>query len=126
MTCWLVKLFLRKYTYLKPTETASLNTLPQSNQIGNVEKDKLPGPEALQSAGKKEGQVIMVNMGATVEAHQWSAQSQSWQKIGEVVGSNKSKATFEGKEYDYVFDIDVGAGPNGNLKLPYNISRKCY
>ena len=66
----------------------------------------------------------MVNMGATVEAHQWSAQSQSWQKIGEVVGSNKTKATFEGKEYDYVFDIDVGAGPNGNLKLPYNVSRK--
>ncbi|CAO0797417.1 unnamed protein product [Mucor circinelloides] len=97
-----------------------------SNQIGNVEKDKLPGPEALQSAGKKEGQVIMVNMGATVEAHQWSAQSQSWQKIGEVVGSNKSKATFEGKEYDYVFDIDVGAGPNGNLKLPYNVSQNPY
>ncbi|KAL9558810.1 hypothetical protein MBANPS3_000710 [Mucor bainieri] len=97
-----------------------------SNQIGDVEKDKLPGPEALQSAGKKEGQVIMVNMGATVEAHQWSAQSQSWQKIGEVVGSNKSKATFEGKEYDYVFDIDVGAGPNGNLKLPYNVSQNPY
>lgn len=68
----------------------------------------------------------MVNMGATIEAHQWSAQSQSWQKIGEVVGSSKSKQTYEGKEYDYVFDIDVGAGPNGNLKLPYNVTENPY
>lgn len=95
-----------------------------SNQLGDVNKDKLPGPEALQQPGKKEGQVIMINMGATVEAHQWSGEG--WQKIGEVVGSNKSKPTFEGKEYDYVFDIDVGAGPNGNLKLPYNVTQNPY
>ena len=95
------------------------------NQIGDLNKDKLPGPEALASPGQKEGQVIMVNMGSTVEAHQWSAQSQSWQKIGEVVGSkDRSKQTFEGKEYDYVFDIDIGAGPGGNLKLPYNVTGK--
>ncbi|KAI8644225.1 WD40-repeat-containing domain protein [Parasitella parasitica] len=97
-----------------------------SNQIGDVKKDKLPGPEALQAAGKQEGQVIMVNMGAAVEAHQWNAQDQSWKKIGEVVGGNESKAVFEGKEYDYVFDIDIGAGPNGNLKLPYNVSENPY
>ncbi|RCI02530.1 hypothetical protein CU098_008691 [Rhizopus stolonifer] len=98
-----------------------------SNQIGDINKDKLPGPEALQAPGNKEGQVIMVNMGATVEAHQWSAQAQSWQKIGEVVGgNNRSKQTYEGKEYDYVFDIDVGAGPNGNLKLPYNVTENPY
>lgn len=90
-----------------------------------MNKDKLPGPEALQTPGKKEGEVIMVNMGATVEAHQWSTQSQSWEKIGEVVGGTKSsKQMYEGKEYDYVFDIDVGAGPGGNLKLPYNVTRK--
>lgn len=95
-----------------------------SNQLGDVEKDKLSGPEALQQPGKKEGQVMMINMGATVEAHQWTGNE--WQKIGEVVGSNKSKQTYEGKEYDYVFDIDVGAGPNGNLKLPYNVTQNPY
>lgn len=78
----------------------------------------------MQAPGKKEGQVIMVNMGSTVEAHQWSAASQSWQKIGEVVGSGKSKQTYEGKEYDYVFDIDIGGGPHGMLKLPYNCTRE--
>lgn len=95
-----------------------------SNQLGDINKEKLAGPEALQQPGKKEGQVIMVNMGATVEAHQWDGNS--WQKIGEVVGSNNTKKTFEGKEYDYVFDIDVGAGPNGNLKLPYNVTQNPY
>ncbi|KAI7899292.1 WD40-repeat-containing domain protein [Cokeromyces recurvatus] len=98
-----------------------------SNQIGDLNKEKLPGPEALNKSGSKEGQVIMVNMGSTVEAHQWSMQSQSWQKIGEVVGSSgSSKQTYEGKEYDYVFDIDVGEGPNGKLKLPYNVTQNPY
>lgn len=94
------------------------------NQIGDVNKEKLPGPEALQRPGQKEGQVIMVNMGSTVEAHQWNSQSQSWQKIGEVVGGvgSGSKTTFEGKEYDYVFDIDIGGGPGAMLKLPYNVT----
>lgn len=97
------------------------------NQIGDVNKNDLPGPEALTKPGTKEGQVIMVNVGANVEAHQWSSQTQSWQKIGEVVGgvgSGSNKQLYEGKEYDYVFDIDVGAGPGGNLKLPYNVTRK--
>ena len=38
----------------------------------------------------------------------------------DAVGSNR-KQLFEGKEYDYVFDVDIqeGAPP---LKLPYNVS----
>lgn len=47
----------------------------------------------------------------------------SWQKVGEVVdaiGSGR-KQLHDGKEYDYVFDVDIqeGAPP---LKLPYNVS----
>lgn len=96
------------------------------NQIGNINKEKLAGPEALRNPGTKEGQVIMINTGTTVEAHQWSTQRQSWQKIGEVVGGvgSGTKKLFEGKEYDYVFDIDIGAGPEGMLKLPYNVTGK--
>ncbi|KAG2221615.1 hypothetical protein INT45_005189, partial [Circinella minor] len=99
-----------------------------SNQIGDVNKEKLKGPEALQEPGKKEGQVIMVNVNGTVEAHQWSSQTQSWQKIGDVVGGvgSGNKQLYEGKEYDYVFDIDIGAGPNTMLKLPYNVSENPY
>lgn len=54
---------------------------------------------------------------------QWDNQHQKWQKIGEVVdavGSSR-KQLFQGKEYDYVFDVDIhdNAPP---LKLPYNAS----
>ncbi len=59
------------------------------------------------------------------------AVDQKWTKIGDVVGQpgkdsgNKfsapggGKVTYEGKEYDYVFDIDVEDGVV--LKLPYNL-----
>ncbi|KAI9496120.1 WD40-repeat-containing domain protein [Zychaea mexicana] len=99
-----------------------------SNQVGDINKDKLEGPEALNKPGKKEGQVIMVNTGGSVEAHQWSSQTQSWQKIGEVVGGvgSGNKQLYEGKEYDYVFDIDIGAGPQAMLKLPYNVTENPY
>lgn len=114
------------------------NTL-HSNQVGDIQKDKLPGPEALQTRGKKDGQVkkkqlrlilfaytvqvIMVRKGENVEAHMWSASTNSWTNVGQVVDSVGSgrKRLYEGKEYDFVFDVDIqeGAPP---LKLPYNAS----
>ena len=57
---------------------------------------------------------------------------QKWTKIGDVVGQpdqsssngfsapGGGRVTFEGKEYDYVFDIDADNGQM--LKLPYNLS----
>jgi len=65
----------------------------------------------------------MVRNGETVEAHVWSNATRAWNNVGTVVdavGSNR-KQMFEGKEYDYVFDVDIqeGAPP---LKLPYNAS----
>lgn len=52
---------------------------------------------------------------------QWDSASRSWQKIGDVVdavGSGR-KQLYEGKEYDYVFDVDIQDGVPP-LKLPYN------
>ncbi|KAI8968864.1 phospholipase A-2-activating protein [Mycotypha africana] len=128
-----VRLYTREAERMAPVQTQKefeellANQAIPSNQMEDINKEKLPGPEALKSPGQKEGQVIMIKTGTSVEAHQWSMQSQSWQKIGEVVGSSKSsKQTYEGQEYDYVFDIDVGAGPNGNLKLPYNVTQNPY
>ncbi|KAJ3342969.1 hypothetical protein HDU83_005865 [Entophlyctis luteolus] len=91
-----------------------------SNQIGDVDKSKLPGPEVLDRPGRP-GQVIMVRIGNIVEAHQFSV-GEGWTKVGEVVDAVSSgrKQLYAGREYDYVFDIDIGAG--ANLKLPYNNS----
>ncbi|KZP01155.1 phospholipase A-2-activating protein [Calocera viscosa TUFC12733] len=98
-----------------------------SQQVGDVKKTDLPGPEALNRPGNKEGQVIMIRQGGTVEAHQWSSASGSWEKVGEVVdavGSSR-KQLFNGKEYDYVFDVDVQEGVPP-LKLPYNVNENPY
>ncbi|SAM07074.1 hypothetical protein [Absidia glauca] len=113
---------------IKELDDQLANQAIPSNQLGDVNKDNLPGSEALLQPGNKEGQVIMVNVNGSVEAHQWDSTSRSWQKIGEVVGGVGSgkKQFYNGKEYDYVFDIDIGGGPNGMLKLPYNINQNPY
>lgn len=71
--------------------------------------------------------MIMVKNDGSVEAHQWSAATQSWTKIGDVVNavSQSQRQTLDGIEYDYVFDVDIqeGAPP---LKLPYNVSQNPY
>ncbi|SPO26787.1 related to DOA1 - involved in ubiquitin-dependent proteolysis [Ustilago trichophora] len=104
----------------------STQTLNQT-QVGDIKKDELPGVEALSQPGSKEGQTKMVKNGDVVEAHQWSAASQQWVKIGEVVGGvgSGSKKLYEGKEYDYVFDVDIADGVPP-LKLPFNLSENPY
>ena len=50
------------------------SSIPQQ-QLGEVNKEKLPGPEFLtQKAGTKEGQVQMIKeLNGSVTAHTWSA-----------------------------------------------------
>lgn len=93
------------------------------SQVGDVKHSDLPGMEALGREGKRDGQVIMIKNNGVVEAYQWSQGASTWQQIGQVVdaiGSGR-KQLYEGKEYDYVFDVDVSEGMPP-LKLPYNVS----
>jgi len=130
-----VRLFTRATERLADQETlkqfdelVASHAIP-STQIGDIKKDDLPGQEALHIPGKKEGQVLMVRNGNIVEAHQWSATTSTWTKVGEVVdavGSGR-KQVYDGLEYDYVFDIDIsGGGPGSMLKLPYNVTDNPY
>ena len=107
-------------------EKVANSAIPQET-LGDINKEKLPGLSALKQKGKKDGQVIMVKNGGSVEAHQWSATTSSWTKIGDVVNavSQSQKQTFEGIEYDYVFDVDIQEG-SPPLKLPYNVSQNPY
>jgi phospholipase A-2-activating protein len=86
----------------------------------NVTKHKL-------IIGRKDGQVIMVKNGASIEAHQWSATTSSWTKVGDVVSavSESQKKILDGVEYDYVFDVDIQEGAP-TLKLPYNVTQNPY
>lgn len=96
------------------------------DQVEGINKESLSGPEGLSVDGKKEGEIKMIRSESNaVIAYQWSAGT--WVKIGEVVGQagSSAKKTFEGKEYDYVFDVDIEDG-KPPLKLPYNVTENPY
>ena len=110
-------------------DSVRASSIPQQ-QLGDINKEKLPGPEFLQQkSGTKEGQVVMIREGnGNITAHQWSTAASQWISVGTVVdtqGSSGRKQDYMGQDYDYVFDVDIqeGAPP---LKLPYNISQNPY
>ncbi|KAL8652450.1 MAG: hypothetical protein Q9210_002677 [Variospora velana] len=110
-------------------DSVKSSSIPKQ-QVGDVQKEKLPGPEFLQQkSGTKEGQVVMIKEDdGSVGAYQWSQGAQSWMSVGTVVdavGSSGKKTDYLGKDYDYVFDVDIeDAKPP--LKLPYNLSQNPY
>ncbi|RMY45821.1 hypothetical protein D0865_09675 [Hortaea werneckii] len=108
--------------YAIPAETAS--------QGQPFQKENLPGPDALQTrTGERDGQQLFIRENSgDVTAHLWSASTNQWNLIGTVVageGSGASKKEYNGKEYDYVFDIDIEDG-KPPLKLPYNLSESAW
>ena len=110
-------------------ESVKASAIPQQ-AVSIPNKEKLPGPEFLQQkSGTKEGQVVMIQeVDGSVSAHQWSQGSQTWMNVGTVVdavGSSGKKTSFAGKDYDYVFDVDIEDG-KPPLKLPYNLSQNPY
>ncbi|KAF2454059.1 PUL domain-containing protein [Lineolata rhizophorae] len=105
------------------------SSIPQQ-QVGNINKEKLPGPEFIhQKSGTKEGQVQMIREpNGNIAAYQWSMTGQQWINVGTVVdaaGSSGKKITYNGQDYDYVFDVDIEDG-KPPLKLPYNLSQNPY
>ncbi|KAL8874564.1 MAG: hypothetical protein Q9174_000091 [Haloplaca sp. 1 TL-2023] len=110
-------------------ESVQSSSIPKQ-QVGDVQKEKLPGPEFLQQkSGTKEGQIIMIREdNGSVGAYQWSQGAQSWMSVGTVVdavGSSGKKTDYLGKDYDFVFDVDIEDG-KPPLKLPYNLSQNPY
>lgn len=105
------------------------SAIPQQT-VGDINKEKLPGPEFLtQRSGTKEGQVQMIlESNGNVSAYQWSAAASQWVNVGTVVdsaGSGGRKISHNGKEYDYVFDVDIEDG-KPPLKLAYNLNQNHY
>ena len=110
-------------------DSVQSSSIPQQ-QVGAVNKEKLPGPDFLkQKSGTKEGQVQMIQESdGSVSAHQWSQAAHAWTNVGTVVdavGSSGKKTSYAGKDYDYVFDVDIEDG-KPPLKLPYNLAQNPY
>ncbi|KAJ7578487.1 phospholipase A-2-activating protein [Mycena floridula] len=106
-------------------EQVASQTLPKE-QVGDLKKNNLPGPDALNNPGSKNGeQKMILDSDGQVWLYTWDGTS--WQKVGTVVdavGSSR-KQLYEGKEYDYVFDVDIQDGVPP-LKLPFNVTENPY
>lgn len=79
---------------------------------------------------KFKSKTFQVREGEKVSVHSWNMAENKWEKIGDVVGAaggekNSGKSLYMGKEYDYVFDIEIDE-PKSTLKLPYNIGDSPY
>lgn len=84
----------------------------------------LPGPEALLSNGTRDGQTKMVrHADGSVKCYSWELGK--WNLVGDVTGATggtqatSGKKMHEGKEYDYVFNVDI-SDTEPPIKLPYN------
>ncbi|KAJ7137827.1 WD40-repeat-containing domain protein [Mycena epipterygia] len=95
----------------------------QSLSSHDVEQVKVEPMEALNTPGRKVGQTMLVLNGDVTEVYHWDGSI--WQRIGERAegpsADEKTKTFFEGKEYDYVWNVAIEDGEPA-LKLPYNVS----
>ncbi|KAG8623992.1 hypothetical protein KVT40_008968 [Elsinoe batatas] len=113
-------------------DSIKASTIPQqtTGDGQQINKEALPGPDFLTSkSGTKEGQVQMIRQDdGSVTAHTWSSAAQQWINVGTVVDSTASsgrKVTYNGQDYDYVFDVDIEDG-KPPLKLPLNTNQNPY
>ncbi|EPS37886.1 hypothetical protein H072_8514 [Dactylellina haptotyla CBS 200.50] len=108
---------------LKAYSEAVANTTI-AEETTSIDKESLPGMSALGRPGKYDGEKIHINNNGNVEAYQWSAGETTWEQVGVVAAAASSgrKVQYEGKDYDYVFDVDFEEG-KPPLKLPYNASQ---
>ncbi|XP_053485199.1 phospholipase A-2-activating protein [Ictalurus furcatus] len=98
---------------------------PKTGDLGDIKIEELPGKEHLNEPGNRDGQTRLIKEGGNVEAYQWSMSDSRWMKIGDVVGGSSKQSSksimYEGKEYDFVFSIDINEGAP-SMKLPYNVT----
>jgi phospholipase A-2-activating protein len=108
--------------------------LKADSALSQIDRNDLPGIEALRLPGRMEGQPLMINNNNEIEVYQWDSSASRWLKIGVAVGSSdaasggsgRQKVTYLGKEYDYVFDIELDDTGSQKLKLPYNLTENPY
>ncbi|KPI40084.1 Ubiquitin homeostasis protein lub1 [Cyphellophora attinorum] len=105
------------------------SAVPKQAMNNDLNMQDMPGPDFLtQKSGTKEGQnQIIKEDDGSATLYQWSMSQQTWIKIGTVVDSagSSDKKEYNGRQYDYVFDIDIEDG-KPPLKLPYNVTQNPY
>jgi phospholipase A-2-activating protein len=111
-------------------DSVAASSVPKQQAADGVDTQNLPGPDFLTSkSGTKEGQTAMIKeANGSIGIYQWSLSASEWVSVGTMVdsvGSSGKKVAYGGKEWDYVFDVDIAEGAPP-LKLPYNLSQNPY
>ncbi|CAG9808101.1 unnamed protein product [Chironomus riparius] len=98
--------------------SVSTRKLEQSKELGGVKVNDLPGPESLLKEGTEGQTKIVRHSNGKIMCYEWK--NGKWEVIGDVVGApEQSKTLYEGKEYDFVFNVDIEDG-QPPIKLPFN------
>ena len=96
--------------YAEAKEREEYDEVIQHLTVANmqaIDASTLPGEEALTEPGKKEGQVMVVNVeGKGPTAYQWSEEASTWVEVGSVMGKSH-KQLVDGVEYDSVTTVFV-------------------
>jgi len=105
-----------------------------AQEVGGVKMDQLPGVEALETPGGKDGQTKIVRVGEKAFAYSWNSVENKWDQVGTVVdgpsggGGGGAGGTgpgeLNGVKYDRVFDIEIDEGVT--LKLGFNNGQNPY
>ncbi|XP_063216584.1 phospholipase A-2-activating protein [Bacillus rossius redtenbacheri] len=112
-------------------EEVANSSAQASKELGGIKISDLPSADVLSEPGRQDGQTKLVREGSSVLCYSWSAPTRQWTKVGDVLGASggtnasSGKQLYKGKEYDYVFSVDVEEG-HPPLKLPYNCSEDAW
>lgn len=107
------------------SEEVANTSIAAQQELGGVKISDLPEKEALYEPGRNDGQTKLIRDGTKVFCYKWSSANNEWVKVGDVLGASggtqgtSGKQLYNGKEYDYVFSVDIEDG-KPPLKLPYN------
>ena len=86
---------------------------PSKEEVAKLPRWELNGLQQ----GKSEGQVQLFQKDGIAIAAQWSAASQTWIEVGQVMGSAGDQQQIDGVSYDHVLPIEVDTTGGGVAKL---------
>ena len=101
-----------------------------AQEVGGVKMSELPGLEALEAPGTKDGATKIIRVDEKAYAYSWNSGESKWDQIGVVVdgpaggGGDGGQVMMDGRTYDRIFDIEIDEG--GTLKLGYNYGQNPY
>jgi phospholipase A-2-activating protein len=126
-----VRVWTRDAARAAPPEYIAEYESRMSSKVGDLNLNELPTESSLASnPGIKDGETRIVRGTAgNALLYFWKSVDRKWELQGEVqnaINNAGGKTRIGNKEYDQVFDVDLGEGEGGMRKLGVNIGQNEY